>query len=127
MQRPTPYAHAPTPHLFEAHRRREAECVDRAGGAVVAVLTLIEDIEIRALGEFQVCARAEAVAKPLLILELVEDLVVREQVRHPAKSFGSPAVFQTYARTVGVARGVDGVVHSKAHSQRIAPELPGTL
>src|SRR5262252_5737566 len=129
MQRPSKCVHPPTlpRRLLECHIRRESEGVDRSGCAVVAVLALVEHFQFRALTELEVRARPEAVSKPLLVLEFVEALIIREQVRHPAQSLGGPTVLETDARAVGVARGVDGIVESEPDSQRVAPEAPGAL
>src|ERR1700751_6119915 len=110
--------------LFEGHIESKAERVDRARRAVVAVLTLVEHLQIRALGQDQVRPGAEAVAIPLLVLELIEHFVTGEEIGNPAESLRGPAVLETYTRAVGIARGVERAIEPQPQTQAVASESP---
>src|SRR5215469_11398453 len=94
------------------------------------ILALVIDLEGPEFAEIQIASGLKAVAKPLILVEPVEHLVVgvqvadRPQVRDIPQTLRRPAIFCPQPYAPWVVGGGDGVLDAEANDDRAAIDLP---
>src|SRR5215469_9347653 len=94
------------------------------------ILALVVNLESPEFAEIQIESGLKAVAKPLILVEPVEHLVVgvqvadRPQVRDIPQTLRGPAVFSPQPYAPRVVGGGDGVLDAETNDDGAAIDLP---